>query len=249
MSSTSKLDNAIQIEDRDPPLLDLLNGFILELRQAGLPVSLTESLDAMEAVSHIPIEDREAFKYALGATLVKNNSHWKSFELVFEVYFSIRGSEYVIHEDSSEVLQDQQLSESNSQENQSPAGGGAMSGLSPEELQEMLFRALLNGDQEMMRLLARQSVIRYAGMEPGRPVGGTYYLYRTLRNLDLDSMLDRLMSESREQALNELTQLEERLEMDEYKSRIEELKKQIESEIRRSLVADRGVEALSLIHI
>ena len=245
MSSTSKLDNAIQIEDRDPPLLDLLNGFILELRQAGLPVSLTESLDAMEAVSHIPIEDREAFKYALGATLVKNNSHWKSFELVFEVYFSIRGSEYVIHADSSEVLQDQQLSESNSQENQSPAGGGAMSGLSPEELQEMLFRALLNGDQEMMRLLARQSVIRYAGMEPGRPVGGTYYLYRTLRNLDLDSMLDRLMSESREQALNELTQLEERLEMDEYKSRIEDLKKQIESEIRRSLVADRGVEAMA----
>ena len=245
MSSTSKLDNAIQIEDRDPPLLDLLNGFILELRQAGLPVSLTESLDAMEAVSHIPIEDREAFKYALGATLVKNNSHWKSFELVFEVYFSIRGSEYVIHADSSEVLQDQQLSESNSQENQSPAGGGAMSGLSPEELQDMLFRALLNGDQEMMRLLARQSVIRYAGMEPGRPVGGTYYLYRTLRNLDLDSMLDRLMSESREQALNELTQLEERLEMDEYKSRIEELKKQIESEIRRSLVADRGVEAMA----
>ena len=245
MSSTSKLDNAIQIEDRDPPLLDLLNGFILELRQAGLPVSLTESLDAMEAVSHIPIEDREAFKYALGATLVKNNSHWKSFELVFEVYFSMRGSEYVIHADSSEVLKDQELSDSNSQENQSPAGGGAMSGLSPEELQEMLFRALLNGDQEMMRLLARQSVIRYAGMEPGRPVGGTYYLYRTLRNLDLDSMLDRLMSESREQALNELTQLEERLEMDEYKSRIEELKKQIESEIRRSLVADRGVEAMA----
>ena len=82
-------------------------------------------------------------------------------------------------------------------------------------------------------------------MEPGRPVGGTYYLYRTLRNLDLDSMLDRLMAESREQALNELTQLEERLEMDEYKNRIEDLKKQIESEIRRSLVADRGVEAMA----
>ena len=76
-----------------------------------------------------------------------------------------------------------------------------MSGLSPEELQEMLFRALLNGDQAILRLLARQSVIRYAGMEPGRPVGGTYYLYRTLRNLDLDTMLDRLMEESRKQAL------------------------------------------------
>ena len=56
-------------------LLDLLNGFIIELREAGLPVSLTENLDAMEAVQHIPIDDRSAFKYALAATLMKNHSH------------------------------------------------------------------------------------------------------------------------------------------------------------------------------
>ena len=55
-------------------MLDLLAGFVTELRNAGLPVSLTENLDAMEAVQHIPIEDREAFKYALGATMVKNNA-------------------------------------------------------------------------------------------------------------------------------------------------------------------------------
>jgi uncharacterized protein with von Willebrand factor type A (vWA) domain len=75
-------------------MLDLLNGFVQELRNAGLPVSLTENLDAMEAVQHIPIEDRDAFKYALGATLIKNNSHWRAFETVFEVYFSLRGPEY-----------------------------------------------------------------------------------------------------------------------------------------------------------
>ena len=44
----------------------------------------------------------------------------------------------------------------------------------------------MNGDEALMRALARQAVQRFAGMEPGRPVGGTYYLYRTLRNLDLD---------------------------------------------------------------
>ena len=72
-------------------MLDLLAGFVVELRNAGLPVSLTENLDAMEAVQHIPIEDREAFKYALGATMVKYNAHWRAFETVFEVYFSLRG--------------------------------------------------------------------------------------------------------------------------------------------------------------
>ncbi|HEX6418563.1 MAG TPA: hypothetical protein VFZ77_08695, partial [Acidimicrobiales bacterium] len=58
-------------------LTELLAGFIGELRSAGLPVSLTENLDAMAAVQHIPLDDRDAFKYALGATLVKNAAHWR----------------------------------------------------------------------------------------------------------------------------------------------------------------------------
>ena len=35
---------------------------------------------------------------ALGATLIKNHAHWRSFETVFEVYFSLRGPEYRIAE-------------------------------------------------------------------------------------------------------------------------------------------------------
>ena len=109
----------------------------------------------------------------------------------------------------------------------------------------LLYQALMKGDDAMMRALARQAVSRYAGMEPGRPVGGTYYLYRTLRNLDLDGMIDKLMEATRQQAGGELTELEERLEQDEYNLRIEQFKKEIEAEIRRRLVADRGVEAMA----
>ncbi|MDO8389823.1 MAG: VWA domain-containing protein [Actinomycetota bacterium] len=229
-------------------MLDLLAGFVNELRNAGLPVSLTENLDAMEAVQHIPIEDREAFKYALGATLVKNNSHWRSFETVFEVYFSLRGPEYKIKEgDESELdemwreMQEQMRQEGDSRGN----AGGSMDSLTPEEIAQMLMSALMNGDQAMMRALAKQSVQRFAGMEPGRPVGGTYYLYRTLRNLDLEGMLEKLMEASRQQVGGELTELEERLEKDEYNDRIEQFKKEIEAEIRRRLVADRGAEAMA----
>ena len=46
-------------------MLDLLSGFVHELRAAGLPVSMTENLDAMRALEHIPIEDRATFKTAL----------------------------------------------------------------------------------------------------------------------------------------------------------------------------------------
>ena len=77
-------------------MLDLLTGFIAELRAAGIPVSLTEHLDAAEAMRHIPLEDREALKYALGASLVKSSTHWRAYETTFEIYFSLRGPEYRI---------------------------------------------------------------------------------------------------------------------------------------------------------
>jgi uncharacterized protein with von Willebrand factor type A (vWA) domain len=228
-------------------MLDLLSRFIVELREAGLPVSLTENLDAMEAVTHVPIEDREAFKYALAATLVKNQSHWRAFEIVFEVFFSLRGAEYRIgagdEAGSEPIPEDAEFNQGEGDPSGANSGGG--SSLTPEQIAEMLFQALLRGDNSMMRAIARQSVRRYAGMEPGRPVGGTYYLYRTLRNLDLDNVLERLMDAARQQAPEPLTQLEERLERDEFEHRIDELKKEIEAEIRRKLVADRGVEAMA----
>ena len=227
-------------------MLDLLSGFVTELRNAGLPVSLTENLDAMEAVQHIPIEDREAFKYAMAATLVKNNAHWRAFETVFEVYFSLRGPEYRIAEGDTDIDEMwREMQDAMRQGEGKGAAGGGLDSLTPEEMARLLMQALMGGDQAMLRALARQAVQRYAGMEPGRPVGGTYYLYRTLRNLDLDGMLDKLLEASRQEAGGELTDLEERLETDELNDRIEQFKKEIEAEIRRRLVADRGAEAMA----
>ena len=226
-------------------MLDLLSGFIVELRNAGLPVSLTENLDAMEAIAHIPLEDREAFKYALGATLVKNHAHWRSFEPVFEVYFSLRGPQYAIGEAGSDIDQFMQELQEQMRQGEGNTGSGGMEALTPEELMQILMQALMSGDQALMRALAKQAVQRFAGMEPGRPVGGTYYLYRTLRNLDLEGMMDKLMDASKQQVGGELTHLEQRLERDEYQHRIEQFKQEVEAEIRRRLVADRGAEAMA----
>src|SRR5205085_4602509 len=186
----------------------------------------------MEAVKHIPISDREAFKYALAATLVKNNTHWRAYETVFEVYFSLRGKEYAIGEDGESLdlsdLDDliEQMRQEGAEGMQGSGGGDQMT---PEELAELLYRSLMEGNDALMRAVARQAVRRYAGMEPGRPVGGTYYLYRTLRNLDLDAVLERLMNQTRENVPN-MSALEERLERDEYEIRVDQLRKEIEAE-------------------
>ncbi len=222
-------------------LLETLSGFVKELRAAGIPVSLTENLDAMEALRHIPLEDRDAFKYALAATLVKNNSHWKAFETVFEVYFSMRGRQYHLT-DHTDGAADELITDLLGARE---GDGSGTDGLTPEQLAEMLYRALMDGNDAMMRAIARAAVTRYAGMEPGRPVGGTYYLYRTLRQLDLDAVLEKMMAAAREQTHDELTDLEERLTREEYEARLDALRREIEAEIRRRLVADRGAEAVA----
>jgi uncharacterized protein with von Willebrand factor type A (vWA) domain len=224
---------------------------VSDLRASGLPVSLSENIDAVEAVTHIPIEDRTSFKYALAATLVKNDAHWKTFETLFDVYFSLRGAEYALDADADDPFGDLDFDEDMDdldgipgQGGQGQAGGGG-EGLTKEELAELLYQALLRNDETLMRSLARRSVRQFAGMEPGRPVGGTYYLYRTVRNLDLDGVMERLMDQAQEQQDDGLSPLEERLQRDEYDDRVNNLKKEIEAEIRRRLVADRGAEAMA----
>ncbi len=82
----------------------------------------------MEAVKHIPLEDREAFKYALAATLVKNNTHWRAFETVFEVYFSLRGSRYrmgdVDDDELAQLLEELDQQEQQADGPRSGSGGG-----------------------------------------------------------------------------------------------------------------------------
>ena len=177
-------------------MLDLLSGFVTELRRSGLPVSLTEHLDAAEATKHIPLEDRAALKYALAATLVKSSAHWRAFETAFEVFFAVRagGAEPGVEDeepgDEAGEEPDRAGQGGTGGQGRSWKGGGAGEGMTPEELAEMLFKSLLSADAGLMNVVARNAVDRYAGMEPGRPVGGTYYLYRTLRNLDLDAVLE-----------------------------------------------------------
>ena len=174
-------------------VLDLLSGFVTELRRSGLPVSLTEHLDAAEAVKHIPLEDREAPEVRAGG---------HAGEVVLALAGLRDGLRGVLRRADrrrrrvprarSRATEDaEQTGEQAGQggargQGRSWQGGGAGEGMTPEELAELLFKSLLSADAALMNVVARNAVDRYAGMEPGRPVGGTYYLYRTLRNLDLD---------------------------------------------------------------
>jgi uncharacterized protein with von Willebrand factor type A (vWA) domain len=219
----------------------VLQGFVHELRAAGLPVSMTENLDAMRALEFISLDDRDMFKSVLRTTLVKHHRHQRAFDVVFDVYFSLFSRGIGDRDDDALGSSDTAIADGEG----AAVGAGSGSPVSREELAAMLLRALANMDRDELRRLAAMAVQQYAGMEPGRPVGGTYYLYRTLRQLDLDDLAARLMGEARERGQVDEGELADRLAHEEFQERLKELRELIEEEIRRRLVADRGIEAMA----
>lgn len=213
-------------------MISVITGFIDELREAGVPVSMVEAIDAMEAVETIDIGSRTALKETLRATLIKNLRHERAFETAFEVFFSMLPRTGV----DSEPIERPEEREG------SPVGGSA----GPDDeapLAEAVLQALTGMDRDALEEAVRAAVERLAGMEPGRPVGGTYYLYRTLRRLDMADLERRLIDSLT--PVGEMTELEQRLLREEVEERLRLLREEIQEEIRRRLVADRGREAVA----
>ena len=61
--------------------------FIAALRSGGVRVSLAESADAFKAVDNLGIQDRDAFRLSLRATLVKEAADLGTFEDLFPLFF------------------------------------------------------------------------------------------------------------------------------------------------------------------
>ncbi len=68
-------------------LTDVLLDFIAELRNAGVPISVAESLDAMRAITLAGLA-RSRLREALRASLIKDEAHRNTFERAFSVFFT-----------------------------------------------------------------------------------------------------------------------------------------------------------------
>ncbi|HEX9763195.1 MAG TPA: VWA domain-containing protein [Acidimicrobiia bacterium] len=214
-------------------MLGVITGFIDELRSSGIPVSMVETIDAMRALEAVEIADRTALRETLRATLVKNLRHERAFDTAFDVYFSTLPPPPTA-----------ETGEGRADSNPSHGQGGAGDGdFDLDALIDSLLEAMAGLDEDALRRGAREAVDRLAGMEPGRPVGGTYYLYRTLRRLDMARLEARLLEALIAGA--DVSDFERRLLAEEIEARLDLLRVEIQEEIRRRLVADRGREAVA----
>jgi len=68
----------------------VLNHFIVSLRGAGVPVSVSESIDAAQALAIAGYADRQIVRSSLAATLAKSAAEKEIFDACFERFFSFQ---------------------------------------------------------------------------------------------------------------------------------------------------------------
>ncbi len=143
--------------DSGPPgLAAKLLGFSEELRNEGVAVGTSELLDAFEALQLVPWTSQADFREALATTIAKSQDDRRVFELLFDRYF-FRAAE-------AEAVS-REITESGEGE----AGGSER--LDMEELREQIREAMLAGDEDRLRDLARLAIAAFGRGEGSGVVG------------------------------------------------------------------------------
>jgi uncharacterized protein with von Willebrand factor type A (vWA) domain len=230
----------------------LLN-FTHRLRDAGVPVSMVEALDAMHALGEVDIHNRDHVRAALSATLIKRAEHTGAFEALFNAMFAASA------ERSTRLLGmhvgDQADGELEEVDTATPAS--VEDSGDPADLLEMLLDALRRDDSVALQALAKLAVEQHGRVDdrPGRNASAQYYLYRILRQVDLSNLLMRALREARlvraaggADEAQARSDLDDRLLRDEYLRRIDTLRKSIADAVGRRLAEVRGIQANRTLH-
>ncbi len=143
--------------DPGPPgLSGKLLGFCEELRSEGIAVGTSEILDAFAALEQVPWTSHDDFREALATTIAKSQEDRRLFELLFERWFFRSAEAEAIERGVGE-------------EGARHEGGER---LDIDELREQVRQAILDGDEDEMRDLARLAIAAFGRQGEGSGVIG-----------------------------------------------------------------------------
>jgi len=145
-----------QADPGPPGLAAKLLGFCEELRSEGVAVGTSEILDAFAALEHVPWTSRDDFREALATTIAKSQEDRRLFELLFERWFFRAAEAEAIERGVEETARRQE--------------GGER--LDIDELREQVRQAILEGDEDEMRDLARLAIAAFGRQGEGSGVVG-----------------------------------------------------------------------------
>ena len=244
-------------------MLGAVEGLIAELRKVGLPIRVSESIDAAAALRHADLGQREEVKASLRACLVKDSLHLGAFDTVFDLYFAPQagllpgadpgdgdagGTGGGPETEGSGAGEGDGDGEGSGGDGAGGKGGGGLRSLDDAALRTLLIRALRDDDRYLSRVIAGIMVDRHARIMPGRPVAGTYYLMWTMQAVDPEGLVTALVAGDGEGGGAQGAGsggLIRRLAADRAQALVEQFRQDVQAQIRQRLVADRGADAVA----
>jgi uncharacterized protein with von Willebrand factor type A (vWA) domain len=178
-------------------LLDRHIEFVEALRDAGLPVSLAEGLDAVRAIDALDIDRRETLRAAYAATLVKRQNHRPGFDQVFDLYFPL-----LVGDGGFETLADARSSTTGNSVVEEGDEGARLETTAdavqdgPQalaEFRESLTTAIAMGDPDVIAMLAREGVQRFGLIRGRGPGEQRWSSYNVLNRVSPDELVEQAL--------------------------------------------------------
>ncbi|SDS93934.1 hypothetical protein SAMN04488570_3089 [Nocardioides scoriae] len=221
-------------------LLDRHLAFLRALRDAGLPVALSEGLDAVRAIDALGLGERETLRAAYAATLLTRQSHRPGFDQVFDLYWPALVGDGADREGYSETFDRPDRDESAAERLGLPGPADDPGPLAdgPQALadfREALATAMALGDPDALTALARDAVQRFGRIRGRGPGEQRWSAYNVMNRVSPDELVARALaglgvaSPDEDPSLRRLVEAQAR--------RFEDL---VETDVRRRAAEVRG---------
>jgi uncharacterized protein with von Willebrand factor type A (vWA) domain len=205
-----------------------LDGFVRAVREAGIPVGISQAVDAAEILTVVDLLEREQLRAGLAAVLLQRAAQRPTFDVLFDLWWPLGDRPPAPGDDAD-----------------GEPGDAAESTLDvpgsdvdlAELMREQLLQLLLDGDDEALRRFARQAVELLGRAQPS-PSGQSYFGYRVMRALSPDTLVSQLLAGLLGGA--DRGGLAEQVARQTVRERLAAFRAAVDAEVRRRTAAERG---------
>ena len=207
-----------------------LDGFVRAVRDAGIPVGISQAVDAAEILTVVDLLDREQLRHGLAAVLVQRAAQRPTYDVLFDLWWPLSDRPAVPEDGEDPVGEPWEGADSTLD---LPDSGEDLAELMRAEL----LRLLMDGDEEALRRFARAAVERLGRAQPSSS-GQSYFSYRVMRALSPDTLVSRLLEGLL--AEGDRGGLAEQVARQTVRERLAAFRAAVEADIRRRTAAEKG---------
>ncbi|SEL75533.1 hypothetical protein SAMN04515665_11884 [Blastococcus sp. DSM 46786] len=203
-----------------------LDGFVRAVREAGIPVGISQAVDAAEILTVVDLLDREQLRHGLAAVLLQRAAQRPTYDVLFDLWWPLGDRP------APDAADGEEPGEAGESTLDVP-DDAALAGLMRAEL----LRLLTDGDPEALRRFARDAVDQLGQGQP-TPSGQSYFSYRVMRALSPDTLVAQLLAG----LLGDGGRggLAEQVARQTVRDRLAAFRTAVEAEVRRRTAAEKG---------